>query len=140
MDQPRWIPQLYGYTVCLVAVITILISVTSLVNNVFEYAAPEMSHEVTNEFAGQSLEGCKQRYMMRTAGATRPGGPAAPSAQLPADSILMRLCAEERAERIGIVRYRAMRSLVTSSFMLLLALGLFGLHWRWLRTSRTTMA
>lgn len=22
MDQPRWIPQLYGYTVCLIAVIT----------------------------------------------------------------------------------------------------------------------
>lgn len=138
MDQPRWIPQLYGYTVCLVAVITILISVTSLVNNVFEYSAPEMSHEVTNEFGGRSLEGCKQRYM-RTTSATRPNGPVAASAQPPADSVLMRLCMEERTERIGVVRYRAMRSLVTSSFMLLLALALFGLHWRWLRTSRTTM-
>ena len=45
MDQPRWIPQLYGYTVCLIAVVTILISRNSMVNNVFEFAEPEMSRE-----------------------------------------------------------------------------------------------
>lgn len=47
MDQPRWIPQLYGYTVCLIAVITILLSLSSLVNNVFEFAEPEMSFAIT---------------------------------------------------------------------------------------------
>ena len=45
MDQPRWIPQLYGYTVCLIAVVTILISRNSIVNNIFEFAEPEMSRE-----------------------------------------------------------------------------------------------
>lgn len=139
MDQPRWIPQLYGYTVCLIAVITILLSLSSLVNNVFEFAEPEMSREITimGDMGGRSLEACRQR--MRTAGAIRQGGPGAGN-EVPPDSVLMTLCAEERAERIAAVRHRALRSLVTSTLMLLVAGILFALHWRWLRGSRASMA
>ncbi len=139
MDQPRWIPQLYGYTVCLIAVITILISLRSVVNNVFEFAEPEMSREITimGDMGGWSLEACKQR--MRTSAAIRQGGSAV-SIEVPPDSVLMALCAEERAERIAAVRHRALRSLVTSTIMLLVAGILFAVHWRWLRGSRTTMA
>lgn len=131
MDQPRWIPQLYGYTVCLIAVITILISLNSVVNNVFEFAEPGMSREVTGEFGGRSLEACRQRYVH---GAARPGGPAVSA--MPADSVILALCAEDRSERIVSVRHRALRSLVTSSLMLLVAGALFAVHWRWLRHSR----
>lgn len=138
MDQPRWIPQLYGYTVCLIAVITILISLNSIVNNVFEFAEPEMSREVTGEFGGRSLEACRQRWM-RTGTSVRPDGPAATPA-VPADSVLLALCAEERTDRIAAVRHRALRSLVTSTLMLLVAAVLFAVHWRWLRGSRTAMA
>lgn len=139
MDQPRWIPQLYGYVVCLIAVITILISLNSVVNNVFEFAEPEMSREVTGEFGGRSLEACRQRYMTRTTGAMRPAGPTAVSAEIPPDSVLMALCTEDRAERVVAVRHRALRSLVTSTLMLLVAGVLFAVHWRWLRGSRNAM-
>lgn len=138
MDQPRWIPQLYGYTVCLIAVVTMLISLNSVVNNVFEFTDPEMSREIsTMEFmGGRSLEACKQRWI-RTAGTPRPNGPAAAAPDIPSDSTLMALCGEERTERVAAVRHRAMRSLVTSTLMLLVAGVLFGMHWRWLRGSRT---
>lgn len=140
MDQPRWIPQLYGYTVCLIAVITILISLNSIVNNTFEFAEPEMSREVTREFGGRSLEACRQRWM-RSASPTPSDRPAAaPASDLPSDSALMTLCAEERTDRIAAVRHRALRSLVTSALMLLVAGILFAVHWRWLRGSRTAMA
>jgi len=139
MDQPRWIPQLYGYVVCLIAVITILISLNSLVNNLFEYSEPEMSREISGEFGGRSLEACKQRYTMRTGGPARPAEPSAVGADLPTDSVLMRLCAEEREDRVVSVRHRALRSLVTSTLMLLVAGVLFGAHWRWLRGSRVAM-
>lgn len=140
MDQPRWIPQLYGYTVCLIAVITILISLNSIVNNTFEFAEPEMSREVTGEFGGRSLEACRQRWM-RTATSTGPERPAAaPAPVVPSDSALLALCAEERTDRIAAVRHRALRSLVTSTLMLLVAGILFAVHWRWLRGSRTAMA
>jgi hypothetical protein len=140
MDQPRWIPQMYGYIVCLIAVITILISLNSIVNNTFEFAEPEMSREVTGEFGGRSLEACRQRWM-RTATPPGPERPtAAPTADVPSDSALLALCAEERTDRIAAVRHRALRSLVTSTLMLLVAGILFAVHWRWLRGSRTAMA
>jgi hypothetical protein len=139
MDQPRWIPQMYGYIVCLIAVVTILISLNSIVNNTFEFAEPEMSREVTGEFGGRSLEACRQRWA-RTAGSTRPDAPPAAAADIPSDSALMAVCAEERADRIAAVRHRALRSLVTSTLMLLVAGILFAVHWRWLRGSRTAMA
>ena len=140
MDQPRWIPQLYGYIVCLIAVITILISLSSIVNNTFEFAEPEMSREVTSEFGGRSLEACRQRWM-RTAPSPGPERPAAALApDVPSDSALMALCAEERTDRIAAVRHRALRGLVTSTLMLLVAGILFAVHWRWLRGSRTAMA
>lgn len=72
MDHPRWIPQLYGYSVCLIAVITILFSLSSVIGNTFEFAEPEMSREVTGEFGGRSLEACRQRHAMRIACDTRP--------------------------------------------------------------------
>jgi hypothetical protein len=137
MDQPRWIPQLYGYTVCLIAVVTILVSLNSIVNNVFEFAEPGMSREVTGEFGGRSLEACRQRYVRMT-GPARPDGTAA-MAQLPPDSTLMALCREDRTDRVAAVRHRALRSLVTSTLMLLVSLLLFGVHWRWLRGSRNAM-
>ncbi|MGI9141333.1 MAG: hypothetical protein ACR2GJ_09510 [Gemmatimonadaceae bacterium] len=139
MDQPRWIPQLYGYVVCLIAVITILISLNSLVNNLFEYSEPGMSREISGEFGGRSLEACKQRYMTRPGSTARPTEPSAVGTELPADSVLMRLCAEEREDRVVSVRHRALRSLVTSTLMLLVAGVLFGAHWRWLRGSRVAM-
>lgn len=137
MDQPRWIPQLYGYTVCLIAVVTLLVSLNSIVNNVFEFAEPGMSREVTGEFGGRSLEACRQRYVRMT-GPARPDGTAA-MAQLPPDSTLMALCREDRMDRVAAVRHRALRSLVTSTLMLLVSLLLFGVHWRWLRGSRNAM-
>jgi hypothetical protein len=138
MDQPRWIPQVYGYTVCLIAVITILISLNSAVNNAFDFAEPEMSHQMPSDFGGRSLEACRENYLTRTI--TGPRRELPPNVTIPADSVLMRMCAEERAERIAIVRHRALRSLVTSTLMLLVAGILFAVHWRWLRGSRTAMA
>lgn len=137
MDQPRWIPQLYGYTVCLIAVITILISLRNLVSNTFEFAEPAMSREVTGEFSGRSLEACKQRWMRTVASPGQERAATTPIAKIPSDSALMVLCAEERTDRIAAVRYRALRSLITSALMLLVAGILFGVHWRWLRGSRT---
>lgn len=137
MDQPHWIQQLYGYTVCLIAVVTLLVSLNSIVNNVFEFAEPGMSREVTGEFGGRSLEACRQRYVRMT-GPARPDGTAA-MAQLSPDSTLMALCREDRMDRVAAVRHRALRSLVTSTLMLLVSLLLFGVHWRWLRGSRNAM-
>ena len=123
----------YGYVVCLIAVVTSLFTINSLVRNAFDYASPAMSREVSMEF-GASLEGCRQRYADRFA---RPRGPNEVASAMPPDSVMQKFCTEERQARIDSVRYNAMRSMVTSALLLLVAVGLFLVHWRWLRQARS---
>ena len=40
MEKASKVPQLYGYTVCVIAVITFLICATVIVNNIFDLANP----------------------------------------------------------------------------------------------------
>ncbi len=40
---------------------------------------------------------------------------------------------DERTDQIGNVRFRSTRTLVTSLLMIIIASGLFLMHWRWLR-------
>jgi hypothetical protein len=99
-----------------------------------------MSREVTGEFGGRSLEACRQRWMRTAVSPARERPVTEPAPDVPSDSALMAVCAEERTDRIAAVRHRALRSLVTSTLMLLVAGILFAVHWRWLRGSRTAMA
>lgn len=138
MDQPRWIPQLYGYAVCFITVVTVLMSASSIVGNTFEYTQPELSREVTMEFGGRSLEACRQRYLSRTPNG-RSGSQPAAGAPMPPDSVLTQLCAEDRAEQIATVRHSALRGLISSMLMAILAIALFVVHWRWLRGTRAAM-
>lgn len=142
MDRPQRAPQLYayGYIVCLIAVVTMLFSLNSLVRNAFDFANPNMSGEVTREFGSSSLEACRQRYLSRRDDQPQSGETGARAVQLPSDSALTAACREEKATRVEFVRYQAMKSMVTSGLMLLPAIVLFATHWLWLRRIRAEMA
>ena len=49
------------------------------------------------------------------------------------ESALSRRYDALRAERIANVRYQATRSLTGNLIMLLIAIGLFVVHWKWLK-------
>ena len=53
MEKQNRVPQFYGYSVCLVAVITVLISVTSLMNAVIDLGDP--LHAVRSRVGAPSL-------------------------------------------------------------------------------------
>lgn len=116
MERPRLIPQIYGYAVCLVCVITILIATSSTIGGLFDTVSPEMSREVV-----------MNAPMVRPMTPDQSGQPVIP------DSVQRARQDEERAERIAFVRYHGLRTVVTSGLILLLAAGLFVGHWRWLR-------
>lgn len=125
MDRPRLVPQLYGYAVCLVCVITILISSNHLINGLFDTVSPEMSREVT--FA---IDSYRQRATMAPPG---PGGEATVVAELVPDSVWRARFEEDRTQRIAMVRYNGLRSVVSATLVLLIATAFFIGHWRWLR-------
>ena len=120
--------QLYGYTVCLIALIIALTSISSILNAVLE-----RGHPLQREFGyGASLTSFESyKATRRTQEPFVDRG--APQPDTASDATLRQRYDALVADRIAMARYQTTKSLITSSIMLLVAVVLFGLHWRWLR-------
>jgi hypothetical protein len=124
------VAQLYGYTVCLVAVVTFLISVSSIIGAVFDLASPLEADRQFFDASLTSLEAYKATYQRASeirfrADQTKPDTFPEPVLRARYEAL--------RADQIARVHFQGVRSLTTSSVMLLLSVVLFGVHWRWLR-------
>ena len=145
------IAQAYGYAVCFITVIVMLIALKQVVDAAFDLSDPiradgggygRSGRTITN-FELYKAEAKRQpavRSEMIAQGGpgVRPDQPAqAGSSRVGADTAsdaeLRRLYDAERETAIGNARFRATRSLVGNLLLILLAAVLFGIHWRWLR-------
>ena len=144
MDRSDKIPQLYGYAVCLICIITLLISSGQVVNALFDLADPIRSNRgwhgsglpITSYSAYRRAHlerqaGMSARGPARTTIPTSAEQPATPPA--PSDAELRQMYQDDRDEHIGSVRYQSMKSLITSLLLSILAGVLFLVHWKWLR-------
>ena len=133
MERTSRIAQLYGYTVCLVSVITILFTVPSIVDNLFQLRQPLYT---TDRFPGfeptlASFDAYKATYD-RTRRSAQPPGDSTSSVR-PSDDELRKQYEALRAARIDENGFQARRQLIREFLLLVLASGLFLGHWRWLR-------
>jgi hypothetical protein len=136
MDRPNRIAEIYGYLVCLVAVVTVLITTNAVVDNIFVLANPLASER---EWGGASLvsyEAFEATYEPREPAPPVRDGAAPQPAERPSGAELRRRYEVLRADRLAHARFRATRSLTTSGIVLAVALALFATHWRWLRGLR----
>jgi len=144
MDKPHRIGQLYGYTVCLVAVVTFLTSANSFVKGLFALADPvsygQEPFRMGFEPSLSSFEAFRATYMFGPSGAmvsmARARGAARDTSQrvdtLSTAELRSRYEAL-RSERVAQVRQAGLSEVVTSGILIVLAAVLFGVHWRWLR-------
>ena len=129
MDRSERIAQLYGYTVCLIAIIVFIFSANDLISSAFEYANPLASGAYGYGYNGQNLtsfETYKATYQVTSPGEKRP--PALSDSDLRAQYEAL------RDAHIASARFDAARSLTTSAILIVIAIVLFVTHWRWLRT------
>ena len=121
------VAQWYGYAVCLVAVITILISLNGVVDNAFVLSDPLHSaggyEPVLTSF--EAYQATQDRRSESRTGADT----LTPKIS---DADLHRRYDALRAERIAARRFEATKSLVTSAVLLMFAAFLFVWHWAWL--------
>jgi hypothetical protein len=129
VDRANRVAQLYGYTVCLVAVVTVLFAVPSSTNALFRLSDP-LQAQGSFEPILSSFDAYKATWER---GRGIPGADEAKPGTPPSEGELRQSYEALRADRIASNRYDARRSLVTSTLLLILALGLFAWHWRWLR-------
>jgi hypothetical protein len=125
-----WIPQAYGYAVCLICVIIILVSTHSIIDSAFDYANPARSEMVMRYGPGYGVYESRAEEVTVGSSSVPLSNPAA------SGTAARKMYTPNRQEEIENARFRALRSLVSSIVFLLIATGMFLLHWRWIR--RTT--
>lgn len=130
MDRPNRIAQWYGYSVCLVGVVVALASTPAVVNSLYTLANPLYS-ELDFGPSLSSFQAYRATY--QDAPPINPAtGEGMNRTQLP-DAELRLQYQALRDDRMRRNRSIALRSLVSSGLVMLLAMALFAFHWRWLR-------
>ena len=141
-DRVSRVQQFYGYAVCLIAIVTFLVSASGFVDAVFDRAAPLQAGVRPYGFPEASLtsfEAFQATY--RRPGSTDvdmvaygPGAaPPVPGRAATSPSELRAQYEALRADRIAHVTFSSTQRLVRNGLLVLLALALFVTHWRWLR-------
>lgn len=134
VERPERVPQLYGYTVCLVAVIVMLSTLGTIVDRTFALTDPLA--DTGREFTGwepsvTSFEA--YRATLDRAERFTPTGQAQPRDTVP-EPELRRRYEGLRADRLARTRFNAQRDLTRSAILFLVAAALFVVHWRWARS------
>ena len=153
------IAQMYGYAVCFITVIVMLIAIKAVVdsafdlsdpirgeNNGFGRATPALTsfelYKIQSKRAPTFSSGEGVTVAARGGGVPVPAT-AATSTKAAADTVsdaeLRRRYDAEREGVIGNTRFVATRSLVCNFLLIVLAAVLFVVHWRWLK-KRTDFA
>ena len=140
MERPERVPQLYGYTACLIAPFWALTAILGLVEYGLTLAEP--AYQRDNEYGLEPAVTSFEAFRITYDRARRFNTPDSRDAQL--DSVpeaeLRRRYETYRADRVRLAQVRARQDLVTHSVSLAIAAALFAFHWRWVRRRETAPA
>ena len=128
MEKKHRIAQIYGYLVCLVAVITFLIATSDLIRAVIDMGDPLRStYQLQLNLA--SFENFKVDAMANIN---------TDAAYIPDDTALKNMFEAAKNELIANTNHRIRRSVIVNSLLIVFSLVLFILHWRWMYRLRKT--
>jgi len=119
----NWVPLVYGYTVCVIAVVTFLICATIVVNNVFDLASPIQAGFGTTLSSFEAYEA--EQHPASVSAAARP--------DTASEATLRRRYEALRVAHVARVQFQAWKAIVTSGLLLIISVALFLLHWRWMK-------
>ena len=124
MEKQSKSPQIYGYAVCLVAVITFLIAVTGTIFAIMDLGDPLYASNNYNKTSIASFENYKMDILKSQAEI---------ETWAPDDATLKAMYESEKDDRIRRVKHNSMRSIYINGVLLLISVVLFLTHWRWMR-------
>jgi hypothetical protein len=130
MEKPQRVAQIYGYMVCLVAVITFLICVTMLVNAIIDLGDP--LHSGWTASGSPSLASF-HNYKMDILKSSQKEGESAKAAYVPDDQTLQAMYEAAKDDKIQSARHEANRSIIVSGLLIVICIVLAWTHWRWMR-------
>jgi len=131
MEKNQIIAKIYGYLVCLVAIITFLICITSLVNAIIDRCDP--LHADRNSYGTSVTLVSFDTYKMDVMKDIKTEGDNTKPTYIPDDKTLHSMYEAARNDKIQSTMHGINRSIMVDSLLIVICLILFGLHWRWMR-------
>ena len=120
----------YGYAVCLITVITFIITVSNLVSSFFDLSDPlHAKSYLTRDKSLASFE----VYKMDILKSTRTAGEEGEPAYIPNDDAIRGMFEASKEERIAPVTLGAHRSMTVNGILVFLSIAIFAFHWIWMR-------
>lgn len=121
---------IYGYGVCLVAVITFLISTTGLVNALLDLRDPLQAGYTA---PGTPSLASYENYRMDLLKSFQQSAGENKATMIPDEKTLKAMYEAARNDKIAKVRHDSNKAILLSSLMIFIAGALFFLHWRWMQ-------
>ncbi len=131
MAKPKRVgAQIYGYTVCIVAVITFLIAVTDFVNAIIDLQDPIHAGWVRE---GEPSLASFENYKMDILRSLPQGDDASGKSYIPDDNTLRGMYEAARNDKISRTQHQSNRSMIISGLLIIICVVLFITHWRWMK-------
>jgi len=124
MEKRSKAPMIYGYAVCLVAVITFLIAVASVIYAVMDLSDPLYAATNYNKASIASYENYKMDMLKEQGDKEN---------WVPDEVTLKGMYQAEKDDRVRRVRHDSMRNLYIHGTLIIICIVLFITHWRWMR-------
>ena len=122
--------QIYGYAICLVAVLTFIFSTISLINSIFDLGDP--IHSGFTPGGSPSLASY-ENYKMDVMRMTQKGNEATVAQPATDEQTLKAMYEAAKNDKIQSAKHQANKSITISGIMIIIAFILFFTHWRWMK-------
>ncbi|MGE0076437.1 MAG: hypothetical protein AB7S48_01105 [Bacteroidales bacterium] len=129
MEKTHRVAQIYGYLVCLVAVITFLICTAQLVNSLIDLGDP--IHAGWTPESAPSLASY-ENYKMDILKSTNKAGETTSAAYVPDEQTLHVMYQAARDNKVQLEKHRAIRSIIINGLLVVICIVLFITHWLWM--------
>jgi hypothetical protein len=126
----RIVAQVYGYAVCLVAVITFLISTAGLITAIIDLGDP--IHSGFPQQGSPSLASF-ENYKLDVMRSSQKGAETSTESYVPTEETLKSMYEAAKNDKIQSSRHLANKSILINSFLIGICVVLFFVHWLWMR-------
>lgn len=122
MEKKTKAPQVYGYAVCLVAIITFLISLAALISSVIDASDPLYARRDSQHLS--SYENFKMNALKSGQSET---------AYMPDEETFRVMYEDAKNYQIRRVKHNTNQSIIVNSVIIVICVVLFMIHWMWIR-------
>lgn len=126
MEKKNKMARVYGYLVCLVVVITVIINIAGIVTSILDLQDPlHAGHNPSGSPSLASFNNYKMDILKSSEKSV--------SNFTPDDAVLREMYDSARADKIQSVKHDAYRSITVNGVLVVLCCLLFVVHWNWMR-------